>query len=274
MITSNKEKGKSLEEAVHAIESFIFASEPSLKHSTIVFERNKIVTLKGARSEIDLYANINLGKDYEVIYLFECKNWNKKIGKNEIIVFSEKIRELNAQKGFVMGKEFTKDAIERANQDGRIKIVKVKNEITLDTFPISNFSSRILKSKMIIKGDIEKRSYGWNEVFELDGKKTGLREIYDKLMIEFDDHLHKCHPELMLKEHIFEKEEIFPFESRRLTFEGKNIEGIKIEAEIKVTEIKPIVKSQFDIENRGRYCTIQFNDPDTLTTFETSFAQL
>src|SRR5262249_11349566 len=51
-------------------------------------------------------------------------NWENKVSKNEIIVFSEKIDAANAQRGFFVAKAFTKDAIAQAALDARMVLLE------------------------------------------------------------------------------------------------------------------------------------------------------
>jgi hypothetical protein len=55
--------------------------------------------------------------------VFECKNWQDKVGKNDIIVFSEKVKATNAQRGFFVAKSFTKDAVAQAEKDPRLELL-------------------------------------------------------------------------------------------------------------------------------------------------------
>ena len=117
------EKGNILEEAVHAIEHQILASSPSLKEHTFVIESKKYVVSNGVRHEIDIYVSVDLGRGYRSIFIFECKNWEAAVGKNEIIVFSEKIDATLAQRGFFIAKSFTSDAQAQAQKDPRITLL-------------------------------------------------------------------------------------------------------------------------------------------------------
>jgi len=64
-----------------------------------------------------------MGPGYEAIFVFECKNWQEKVGKNEIIVFSEKFRVANAQRGFFVAKSYTADAVAQAERDQRVELL-------------------------------------------------------------------------------------------------------------------------------------------------------
>jgi hypothetical protein len=107
------EKGLGLELAVHAIENMILASSPALREKVFTIEPRKKVNVDGVHHEIDIFVSVEVAKGYTAVFIFECKNWEAAVNKNEIIVFSEKIKEVGAQQGYFVAKSFTKDAERR-----------------------------------------------------------------------------------------------------------------------------------------------------------------
>src|ERR1035438_4783055 len=114
------EKGHALEIAVETIEAVILASSPSLQGQPFTVERRKTITVGDVHHEIDIYVTVGAAMGYESIFIFECKNWADPVGKNEPIIFSEKIKAAVAQRGYFVAKEFTKDALGQAAQDPRM----------------------------------------------------------------------------------------------------------------------------------------------------------
>ncbi|MDD3878325.1 MAG: restriction endonuclease [Bacteroidales bacterium] len=270
-----KQKGQELEDAVHAIEQHIFKTQPGLREADIIFERNKILYLKGAKNEIDLFAQANFGKDLNVTFIFECKNWNKKVGKNEIIIFSEKVSEINAQKGFFMAKSFTRDAVSRAKNDGRIDLVKVNTEITINSFPIKFFVTTINSVGFIIKADgiQDGQQIPMGTLVHLDGVLISMQDFTIKLRNETQAEMDRDST-LVLKEHEFKKEKKFDFESKDLKLGDKKVKGIKCILDCKVESITPVVKSQYNVNNRGRHVTILFKDTKNNLELQSSMTQL
>lgn len=129
------EKGTSLELAVHAIEASILRSSPSYQENTFRMEMKKIVTVEGVRHEIDIWVAVDLGGGYEALFIFESKNWAEKVGKNEIIIFSEKIKAVQAQRGFFVARSFTGDAEAQARHDHRITLLRVA-DLPLEDIPM------------------------------------------------------------------------------------------------------------------------------------------
>ena len=120
---TNQEKGNALEQAVEAIETAILRSFPGYTENTFRIESKKILTVGGVRHEIDIYVAVDLGNRYTAVFVFECKNWLEKTGKNEIIIFAEKVKVSNAQRGFFVAKSYPRDATAQAQVDPRIELL-------------------------------------------------------------------------------------------------------------------------------------------------------
>jgi hypothetical protein len=118
-----EEKGRALERAVHAIEAVILESSPSLREKPFRIEMRKTLSVGGVHHEIDVFVTVEIAKGYDATFIFESKNWATPVGKNEIIVFAEKIDAAVAQTGYFIAKAFTKDAEAQAAKDPRIKLL-------------------------------------------------------------------------------------------------------------------------------------------------------
>lgn len=113
-------KGDALERAVQLLETYILGTNPATREATVTIEPKKIINDKGVKNEIDIYITVDPGNGYESVFIFECKNWEQKVDKNEITVFSDKITVTGATKGFFVAKSFTSDAEAKAEQDKQI----------------------------------------------------------------------------------------------------------------------------------------------------------
>jgi len=80
-MTTPLEKGNELETAVKAIEHAILQSAPGLEKDSFLIESKKIVVIEGVRHEIDVWVEIDHGKGYKSIFIFECKNWESSVGR-------------------------------------------------------------------------------------------------------------------------------------------------------------------------------------------------
>src|SRR6266478_7122426 len=119
---TSQDKGDALENAVAAIEEVILQSSVGMGRKPIV-EKKKIIIVNEVRHEIDVYVTADLAPGYKPIFIFECKNWKEAVGKNEIIIFSEKIDAPRATSGCFVAKSFTSDAVNQAKQDPRITLL-------------------------------------------------------------------------------------------------------------------------------------------------------
>ena len=116
-------KGDALERAVTLIETVILKSMPAYSEKSFTIQGKRIVVVDGVRHEIDLWVEIDLGNGYKSIFVFECKNWEESVGKNEIIVFTEKIKAVQAQQGFFVAKSFTRYARAQALKVPRLELL-------------------------------------------------------------------------------------------------------------------------------------------------------
>src|ERR1700722_3541979 len=123
-----RKKGTDLERAIAIIENAILKSVPTLSDKSYKIFSQKIITVDGVKHEIDIWVEFEIGGGYKSTFIFESKNWRKKIGKNHIIVFSEKINAAKAQKGFFVAKSLTKYAVAASKLNPRMTVLKVKQD--------------------------------------------------------------------------------------------------------------------------------------------------
>jgi hypothetical protein len=107
---NSHQKGKALEIAVREIEQVILQTVPGLDDQDFSIESRKKIRRDGVSHEIDLWVEVGIGADDHSVFIFECKNWKDKVGKNEIIVFDEKIAVAPARAGFFVARDFSRDA--------------------------------------------------------------------------------------------------------------------------------------------------------------------
>src|ERR1700722_8924757 len=109
-MTTPAEKGNDLEKVVAGIERHILHTSPNLCENPFLIESKKIICVGGVHHEIDIFVTIDSARGYKSVYIFECKNWTDAVGKNEVIIFSQKIGAAQAQHGYFVAKSFTRDA--------------------------------------------------------------------------------------------------------------------------------------------------------------------
>jgi hypothetical protein len=69
-----------------------------IRNVSFLIESKKIINVEGVHHEVDIFVTIDLGNDYKSIFIFECKNWQDTVRKNDVIVFTEKISAANARR--------------------------------------------------------------------------------------------------------------------------------------------------------------------------------
>lgn len=121
-----RNRGFLLEGIVSQLEGFILRQSPVLAEHAFKMERNKIICVEGVHHEIDLYVTVDAAEGYTSIHIFECKNWKRPVGKNEIVEFAEKIRAVQAARGTIVARGFTSDATAQARKEPRIGLLKMK----------------------------------------------------------------------------------------------------------------------------------------------------
>ncbi|HXT13493.1 MAG TPA: hypothetical protein VN873_18215 [Candidatus Angelobacter sp.] len=128
MAEKQKHDGASLERAVKFIQEAILKNDPKLKGIEFTIESNKVCVISGVRHELDVFVKTCPGSPYESSWIFECKNWRKTVGKNEVIILAEKVHALNASKGFLVAKKISKFAEAQIKRDERIKFIRCHDD--------------------------------------------------------------------------------------------------------------------------------------------------
>src|SRR6266481_4365863 len=105
-----RKKGTDLERAIALIEETILNAVPELSDKSYKISSPRIIVVDGVKHEIDVWVEFDIGSGYTSRFIFETKNWRKKVGKNHLIIFSEKIKAAQAQQGFFVAKALTKYA--------------------------------------------------------------------------------------------------------------------------------------------------------------------
>lgn len=120
-------KGTALEKAVEGIEGIILRAFPGYDEKTFRIARRKIVTVSGVKHEFDIWVEIDLGKGYRSLFVFECRNRVEKVDKNDIIILSVKAQAVSAQSAFFVARGYTKDAEAQAATDPRMKLLLARD---------------------------------------------------------------------------------------------------------------------------------------------------
>lgn len=262
---TNMQKGNELENAVRAIESAILREAPGYSEDAIRIHGKKIVQSDGVKHEIDVFVTVKHAPGYDSVFIFECKNWSSKVGKNELIIFSEKIKVSGAQKGFFIAKSFTRDAKAQAKKDSRISLLTAYNFSPLTRMRFPQFQLVNIISCEINAEIIPFRSDGVRQTIDLDGRSIVMNgKTYDAK--EFIEELaNKSRDQQINRSGVndfpegtyqIEIEETYKYTEDELMIDKLPIEGIKIKGMANVEKLVSSVVSIYEVESRGRLIKI------------------
>ena len=248
------------------IERFILDHSPSLKEKPFLFENKKIINVGGVHHEIDIFVTIDLGDGYRSVFIFECKNWQEAVDKNEVIVFAEKIAAVQAQVGFFVAKSFTKDAHAQAAANPRISLLTA-SEPDPTTAPMPfGFHGAILTpadlgATFFVRGADHSNFVSVNFA-TVTAKLLGNVIDLLKYLQNWAEEESSADVLKFRSERVPEGTYQRKAEGRReyaagdLTLDEKDIERAEIQVSYNVTIVRPIVASYFEVESRGRVVSL------------------
>lgn len=280
-MTTPQQKGDALEAAVVAIENLILHTSPNVKEKTYRIESKKIINVGGVHHEIDVFVTFELGPGYNPIYIFECKNWKEAVGKNEIVVFSEKIAAAGAHRGFFVAKSFTADAEAQSKKDPRMELVVVAEHDPASTIlPIGYQSTfqRPLNIKAIFSkwGSPGTKSVKYDlsqAVASLNGNPVNLLNYLNTWVTEAINESMRTFSSGTLPDGTYQRECL----AERTFSEGQFIVNdipigtAKITVQFEIYLVRPAVKSHFEIGGRGRVISLEAHTVGDVTMNEVQF---
>ncbi len=265
--SSSQTKGNALEDAVHAIETLILRSNPATKDATITIEPKKTVIVDGVKHEIDIYITIDLGHGYKSVYIFECKNWQETVGKNEIIVFSEKINAVQAQKGYFIAKKFGRYAQAQAKKDKRIELLTASDALASLPPYIYDFHfvhNAVTHSHIVFRLAPDPHRRG---TFTTTNESFVKYKNEDLLVGKFNERMQNLvvdgfmnrQPTTLFGEGVynFTATKTLVFQPDELFLEGIACLAVDAHVTWDTHFIRPTIVSAFDIQTRGRTITFE-----------------
>ena len=249
-----------------SIESHILNTSPALREKTFFIESKKMITVDGVRHEIDVFVTIDLGPEYRPVFISECKNWQKSVGKNEVIVLSEKIDAARAQHGYLIGKSFTKGAKAQARKDRRV-ILSVATEHDPTTASLPYGFHGVLLEAVHAESTFYARNRPHSEVVTFDLSSANAKLLGND--IDLRQYLIKRAEEASSKDVLSFRSERSPegmydrtapstrqFAAGELLLDARDIERVETSVSYRVTVGRPPVVSYFEVESRGRVVSL------------------
>jgi hypothetical protein len=280
-VCTPQQKGNALEAAVLAIEVLILRTSPNVKERTYLIESKKHINVGGVHHEIDVFVTFDLGHGYNPVYIFECKNWKEAVGKNEIIVFAEKISAAGAQRGFFVAKSFTADAVAQANKEPRMELVVAAEHDPASTILPFRYQSTFTKPTHIKavfsrwgKPGTNSLKYDLSQaVATLNGNSLNLLDYMNAWVSEATNESMRTFPSGTLADGTYLRE----CESDRTFADGFfivndiNIGTARISVQFEIYLVRPAVKSHFEINGRGRVISFAAHTVGDATMNEVQF---
>jgi hypothetical protein len=264
-----QQKGNALEAAVHAIESVILETSPSLNEKTFSIESKKIIVVAGVRHEIDLHVTVDLGSGYSSIFIFECKNWEDAVGKNEIIVFTEKIAVCRAQHGYFVAKSFTADARAQAAKDNRMVLLEAAQH-PFDLPSLDDFHCTVQEGAPVLDLTLRTRGAGPDAILNTVDSETAS-VMWRGQQTPLKGFLHAWQKELAaqalgtfdsadLPEGVYQlsAERTHTFSDGEFVLQDKDVKDIEqahVALRLGTRIVRPAVVSHFEVKTRGRVVT-------------------
>lgn len=260
-MTNASDKGDALEAAVAAIERLVLATAPGLRERTFVIESKKVIQVAGVRHEIDIFVTIDSAPGYKSVFIFECKNWADAVGKNEIIVFIEKIDATCAQHGYFVAKSFTKDATAQALQDSRTTLL-LATEHDAATTPVPFAFHSVIPRLDRVEIELRTRNGGTTELpvdlttaaISLNGSGTLLHPyVMEWAEQAFKKSVNQFRSE-RVPDGIYDQTsaDVRQFAPGELILDGRDVESAVLSIGYKVRVVHPAVISHFEVASRGR----------------------
>ena len=251
MITS-REKGNTLERAVRAIESAILRQSPAYSEKTVRIEGKKhFKSSAGVPHEVDIWVSVGLAAGYEATYIFECKNWKRKVGKPEAADFARKIEDAKAAKGFLVAATLTKGAAAIVKSDARMEWLAVR-ELSAEDVP-----ERIKRFYGVFSEIFEDRYHivqsedGSDAVIDLNGAVFSIQGQPENLVKYLRAWTSQAEKPTSEGIHSFEAVRQYPPDAG-LMLNGQPVKEISVSAKVRVSYIPGEVVSRFEVATRGR----------------------
>ena len=255
--------GSALESAVCAIERTILQTAPGLAENTFTIESKKVVIVGGVRHEIDVYVAVEAARGYGSVFIFECKNLRAAVGKNDIIVFSEKIDALQAQRGYFVAKSFSRYAERQAERDPRVTLLFASEFAPEDTpvpfdFHVAGMQTThgdVEFQQRGAAGDSVHRPFDTSRVpARVNGPDVDLGAYIDQWITDAANDDLRSFPSSALPEgmHEYVTNHSRQFGLGELVVDGVDMEAASLALRRTVRVSRPPVVSHFQIQGRGR----------------------
>lgn len=242
----------------------------------ILVKPRKRQRIRGVLHEFDLWISVqDVG-----IFLIECKDWEKRrVGKNDVIVFSEKMRETKAVGGYIVARTFTRDAKARARLHRGLKLQVMNQDIEslaawFGGFHFVELSLIADESRCYLRFTPGGRVPVLNEDREVSflGEATTLTALRAKLYEKAVHDRIATEPTGEKPEGMYRLEHSAEFESGGLIVDGSTVDKIAVEVVFNVDVEHPSLFWHYNFVNRG--VSLRFRHGAERSLAETTFTRV
>lgn len=261
-MSKSKQKGGSLEYAVHQIEDLILRHDPSLRDVSARIQRNRWFKISGVSFEVDVL--VTVGEDVAPQYhVIECKNWERPVGVPEISHLDMKRRLLKAKTTTLIAQSFTEPARNLAALCG-IRLTEQSEKFVALEVGAPAFSSRAESGLIQVHFHV---SAGGTKT-HLDHLTTSC--IYDGREMPIDELtaplVHKAIAEAEARDpraflsgmHSGKARFSETFAPGRLLVSGQNVWILSSEFDYSTEVVFPSIVTKFGVERRGGLIRLEY----------------
>jgi hypothetical protein len=261
MTNKNAQKGRVLEKAVTLIQRTILQCDPKLKGAEFSIECNKTVCVAGVRHEIDIWVKTLPGSPYEAAYIFECKNWEKPVSKNEVIILGAKVDVVGANRGFLVAHRFSKDAEAQAMSDPRLQLIHCTEDFaspfSLELLQVVSEPHQVtvgIKERGVPSTDNPATLEWKSETSRFNEKLVDFRSFLDQRIKETLSQYKTENPALYQAHanHLAVYSGRFVFQTGELLIGKKDVEYMDLDIQFFVNFVSKKLLSKFELKGQGR----------------------
>lgn len=283
MANRSNPKGRVLEDAVEAIERAILASDPEMANRTIRVHARKRIVVQDVMHEIDLWVELAGPKGYDSLFVFECKNWEDDVTKNEVIIFSEKIRAVGAQRGFIVAREFNDGARAQAKLDPRVQLLDLRKEefdrLRAPMFPMIQINESHHAAVKLFPPEVGRRRGRQIDPAKIKLVENGQRVSFSEWLARWEAELKEERSNrwdtvrLPAGNYTLEISGRRTFAPGTCSFQGAPLDAVEVKLTIPTRIERPVFTGSIEVVGRGRVLKLE---PFTVAgkTFQLNFVDL
>ncbi len=240
---------KDLEEAVAGLVAPILGGRP-IGGRTFEISRNKILFPGGVRTEIDVHVREPAAN---AVYLFECKSVAEPVGKSDVVLFADKIRDLGAVRGFMVAPRFSKYARIRAAREPRLTLLESSRH-KISPVDLQSFSwvlQRIHCRELVTS--VGKVRPPLDSPVVVDGIAARFRDVLE-IYARMGAAQHVCENRAQAAGiHQTAFEQTWRFRPGGLLIAGDAAESLTLVGEVEFTTVNPMILYGYDVAKRSRF---------------------